>query len=407
MASRTQQARDYKLKVAAGDAVEYYDLRDEPITIGRARDNNLTVRDGRASRMHCKLERDGDAWQVIDTGSQNGTFMNGRRVRKASLRPGDVLQVGSTRITLEKKSTVPELSETRTETEIKVEGGIEFTDEPLTVETLFHLQSVASALNSELNLDKLLSLIVDHAVKLTGAERGFLILMGKKDMEFRVARNFEQQDVSAPEFAVSWSIATQVSTSGQAVLCVNAAEDDRFKTEESVLALGLRSVMCVPFKMRNRVIGVIYVDNRLHKGVFSKTDFRILGILADHAAVALENARLYHEVVDQKSSLESDNRRLHLRLEEQDSRLRTDGQDDEASELGRLGVKGSLVGESAPMRDLKALIRKVAASSLPVLVTGESGTGKELVARAIHELSDRKARKMVGENCCAIPETLL
>ncbi|MCA9321077.1 MAG: sigma 54-interacting transcriptional regulator, partial [Planctomycetes bacterium] len=262
-----------------------------------------------------------------------------------------------------------------------------------------------------LHLEPLLNHVIDDAIEMTGAERGFLILVGKHEMEFRVARNFERQDVGAPEFAVSWSIATQVSSSGQPLLCVNAAEDARFGAQDSVLSLGLRSVMCVPFKVKSRVLGVIYVDNRLHKGVFSKTDFRILGILADHAAVALENARLYQEVVDQKRSLEDMNRRLEHQVEEQDSRLRAAWPDGptrfDPANLDRIGHRGALVGGSAAMRELRALIRKVASSDLPVLITGDSGTGKELIAQAVHALSPRSARRMVAENCCAIPETLL
>ena len=415
MAARTEKTLDgYKLKVAVGDQVEFYDLRGDTITIGRSPENNLAIRDARSSRNHCKLERGDEGWRVVDVGSQNGTFLNGRRVRNAALRLGDVVQIGATKISIERKVPDEDLAQSLTQTEVRVTGDLQLDEEEgLAPETLLRLQQVAAALNSELNIENLLNLVIDNAIELTGAERGFLILVGKKEMEFRVARNFERKEVGAPEFAVSWSIATQVSSSGQPLLCVNAAEDERFSSEESVLALGLRSVMCVPFKVRSRVLGVVYVDNRLHKGVFSRADFRILGILADNAAVALENARLYQEVVDQKRSLEDMNRRLNHEVEEQDQRLRAawpasatprilDG-----SQLDKVGSRGALIGNSAAMRELRTLIKKVAGSELPVLVVGESGTGKELVARAVHSLSPRAARRLVAENCCAIPESLL
>ena len=411
MAVKTD-SKDYKLKVSTGEATEFYDLRGDTITIGRATDNNLPIKDGRSSRYHCKIECNDEGWHVVDVGSQNGTYLNGRRVRRSPFKIGDVVQVGSTKVTLERKLPADDLNDTQTMSEIRVDGNLTLdADEPLPVESLMHLQSTASAMNSELNLENLLNLVIDNAVRLTGAERGFLILVGKNEMEFRVARNFERREVSAPEFAISWSIATQVSTSGQPILCVNAADDNRFGAHESVASLGLRSVMCVPFKVKRRVLGVIYVDNRLHKGVFSRTDFRILEILADQAAVALENSRLYQEVVDQKRSLEEMNRRLNLEVEEQDSRLRA------ALPAGiapldsaggdRRGEHKPLIGESAAMREVKTLIEKVARSDLPVLITGESGTGKEVVACAIHQQSERRKRRMVSENCCAIPETLL
>jgi transcriptional regulator with GAF, ATPase, and Fis domain len=410
---KTHEMTGYKLKVTTKEGHEFYDLRGETITVGRARDNNLILRDIAASRYHFKLESTGDEWRVVDVGSQNGTLMNGRKVRRASFKLGDVIQVGSTKITIEKKVSVEQTLQETVTTELNVHDGATLGagEDSLGSAAMERLQQVARALNSELQIEALLSLVIDSAIELTGAERGFLILVGKKEMEFRVARNFERQSVAAPEFAVSWSVATQVSTSGQAVLCVNAAEDERFATQESVGSLGLRSVMCVPFKVKSRVLGVVYVDNRLHKGAFTKRHFRILETLADQAAIALENARLYNEMLDQKRALEDVNQRLNLQVQEQDSRLRArrvaEGQTDGETPMGRPGLRGSIIGESPAVRDLFALIKKVAGSDLPVLVTGESGTGKELVAQAVHRLSRRAQHKIVAENCCAIPETLL
>ncbi len=402
-----------KLIVRDSGSQEHYDLRHETITLGRAHDNSLPLADPRTSRHHCKIEFVENEWFVVDVGSQNGTFLNGRRVRRSKLMVGDVVQLGSTKVSLEPKVETGTYTETVTQATIDVGGDLRLEEDsdPLSADILLRLQGIASALNTEHELERLLNLIIDNAIELTGAERGFLILVGKQEMEFRVARNFEQQEVSAPEFAISWSIATQVSTSGQAVLCVNAADDDRFGAKESVHSLGLRSVMCVPFKVKNRVLGVMYVDNRLHKGVFKRSQFRLLKILADHAAVALENARLYDEVLGKSQRLEDLNRRLHVQVEEQGSRLRAASQGGvlgmDPGDLDTMGRRGAMVGDSAPMRELKALVRKVASSDLPVLITGESGTGKEVVAQAVHRLSRRSHQNLVSENCCAIPESLM
>jgi serine/threonine-protein kinase PknK len=417
MKTQSEQSQ-WKLKVSTKEGHEYFDLRGEAITVGRARDNNLVIGDISASRYHFKIELVDDGWRVVDVGSQNGTFLNGRRVRKSPLRLGDVIQVGATKISIEKKVNTQHVLQETVTTEISVQEGAKLAEDNSAIEesTFIKLQQIARALNSELRLESLLNMAIDSAIELTGAERGFLILVGKKEMEFRVARNFERQAITAPEFAVSWSVATQVSTSGQPVLCVNAAEDARFGPQESVHALGLRSVMCVPFKVKTRILGVIYVDNRLHKGAFSKRHFRILEILTDQAAVALENARLYSEVVDQKRSLEEMNSRLNVQVQESDSirraatgpvpSFRTSGEDDGAGG-SRPGVRGALIGESQAMREMTALIKKVAASDLPVFITGESGTGKEIVAQTVHRMSRRATHNLVSENCCAIPETLL
>ena len=407
--SKSTVSAGLKLEVTTADGVEEYALDTETVTVGRATTSNLPIRDGRASRQHLKIEPIDDGWRVVDLGSQNGTYLNGRRVRRSSLKVGDVIRIGSTKLVVAVQVPEVEVS-TDTATDLRVAEGAVLAEAPddLHADMLLNLQKVARALNSELNVESLLNLIIDQAIGLTGAERGFLIMIGKNEMEFRVARNFERKEVGAPEFAVSWSIATQVSSSGQAVLCVNAAEDDRFATNESVLALGLRSVMCVPFKVRSRVLGVIYVDNRLHKGAFSRADFRILEILADHAAIALENARLYGEVLEKKQALETRNHELNLQVAEQGSRLEAAvGPVPPSDLIGKVGVRGAFIGESPAMREVLALVRKVASSDLPVLVTGESGTGKEVVAQTVHRLSERHRQSIVSENCCAIPETLL
>ncbi len=399
MSKQADSAVGLKLKVVTTDGQEFFDLRGDAITIGRARDNNLILRDARASRYHARLEQGKTGWSVKDTGSQNGTFVNGRQMKESSLKPGDVVQIGGTRLMLERKTLAAKPIDKTTSCDIQVIGEAAFEDgeDGPRLETLLHLQSVARAMNSELNLETLLNLVIDSAVQMSGAERGFLILMGKGQTEFRVARNFEQETVSAPEFAVSWSIATQVSTTGQSILCVNAAEDDRFGGHESVLALGLRSVMCVPFKVRQRVLGVLYVDNRLHKGAFSRTDFRVLQTLADQGAVALENARLYQDAVEQKVQLER-----AMAQSDADGAANAVVRPPEAE-----SALNSIIGSSSVMEDLRSLICKVAESDLAVLVRGESGTGKEMVVRAIHEESARGRRAFVGENCCTIPENLL
>ena len=162
---------------------------------------------------------------------------------------------------------------------------------------LLALTHVAHAINSSLDLDTVLQLVMDHIIQLTQAERGFLMLRDETGaLRTVTARNWEQETLPAAEIAFSRSVVDQVVQSGEPVLTINAQQDPRFRQQESVALHGLRSIMCVPLKVRERLVGVIYTDNRLRSGVFTPEHQEMLLAFADQAATALENARLFGEV---------------------------------------------------------------------------------------------------------------
>ena len=160
-----------------------------------------------------------------------------------------------------------------------------------------HLQALAGigqVVNSTLELDEVLQVVMDTIVRLTEAERGFLMLRNADgEMESRIARNWEQESINKSEFAISRTIVERVIETGEAVLTTNAREDPRFDGQESIIAFNLRSILCVPLVVKTDLIGVIYTDNRIRSGIFSEGDRDLLISFANQAAVAIENARLF------------------------------------------------------------------------------------------------------------------
>jgi phosphoserine phosphatase RsbU/P len=185
-------------------------------------------------------------------------------------------------------------------------------------ERLDLLLRLTQAFNSTLDLDEILTRLMDEVIAATRAERGFVMLLdddGK--LSFRAARGLDQRTIETPEFEISRGVVGQVAQAGQAVLTSNAQADSRFNKSESVFNLKLRSILCVPLKLKDRTLGVIYVDNRLHVGLFSPGDLDLLNAIASSAAIAIENARLYQVAVD-KGRME---RELHLARQVQSSLL--------------------------------------------------------------------------------------
>jgi len=162
---------------------------------------------------------------------------------------------------------------------------------------LLALANTTQAVNSSLELDEVLQLVMDTIVHLTEAERGFLMLRDTQgEMVTRVARNWEQESINPNEFAISRTIIQRVIESGEPVLTTNAQEDPRFGGQESIVAYNLRSILCVPLKAKTELIGVIYADNRIRSGIFKEAERDLLTIFANQAAIAIENARLFASV---------------------------------------------------------------------------------------------------------------
>ena len=160
-----------------------------------------------------------------------------------------------------------------------------------------HLQALAGigqVVNSTLEVDEVLQIVMDTIVRLTEAERGFLMLRDERgEMVIRIGRNWEQESINKSESSISRSIVQRVIDSGEALLTTNAREDPRFGGQESIIAFNLRSILCVPLMVKTELIGVIYTDNRIRAGIFSESERDLLLAFANQAAVAIENARLF------------------------------------------------------------------------------------------------------------------
>jgi PAS domain S-box-containing protein len=171
----------------------------------------------------------------------------------------------------------------------------------ITLENERHnLQSLAKMgeyINSSLNLNDVLQIVMDTIIGITHAERGFLMLRDDRgDLAIRMARNWEQEAVAEEEFAISTTVVKRVATTGVPILTTNAQEDPRFQSQNSVVVHNLRSILCVPLKVKESTTGVIYADNRIRSGIFTQKDLDLLAAFSNQAAVAIENARLFDSV---------------------------------------------------------------------------------------------------------------
>jgi transcriptional regulator with GAF, ATPase, and Fis domain len=199
-----------------------------------------------------------------------------------------------------------------------------------------------------------------------------------RELEFNCLYARTRQAGQPQLVRVSRTIARQVMKDNVAILGVDVAASGALREVESLAASEVRSLLCVPLTVFQRVIGCIYLDSTNATNRFQEDHLQLVAAIAGISAVALDNAR-----------------RLQW-LEQENQRLTTEVRQEQ-----------SLVGEGARMKEIFQFLARVAPTESTVLIEGESGTGKELAARALHRNSHRANKPFVAINCAAIPETLL
>jgi len=224
--------------------------------------------------------------------------------------------------------------------------------------------------------------------RMTGAERAAMFLMDDSDgmprFRLRASKNLTTSQINHPDFSSSLRMLETVAQSGQGMII--GSEDDESSSFFS--NNNIRSRVCVPMILRKKVVGVLYHDNRLLSSAFKEPDLKLLSFFAAQAAFALDNANAYNEI-----------KRLNQRLSQEKEYYK--------EEHTQCIVSNDIIGQSPPIQKMMAQAEKVAQTETTALILGETGVGKELVARAIHNQSQRRDKPFIRVHCSALPETLI
>jgi len=264
------------------------------------------------------------------------------------------------------------------------------------------LLEIERRLNAQAELDPILKLVMDGLVDITGAERGYLVLVQGGKMSVRARRNMDKRDPASADLRFSRSVVEKVHKSGELFHSLNAPEDPRLMSAVSVRELGIRSILCLPLQTGNRRVGVVYLDNRHKGGVFETVNLERVEMFREKAALAMYRAILEDEVRELKR--ERDALSEKIRLEDAVQRKPATPK---SADRPRHAAFEALVGESKELGSCLRMLEKAAATEAPVLILGETGTGKELAARALHDGGPRAGRTFVAINCAAISATML
>ncbi|MCP5468739.1 MAG: sigma 54-interacting transcriptional regulator [Deltaproteobacteria bacterium] len=262
-------------------------------------------------------------------------------------------------------------------------------------EALLSILKINRALLSEMESPMLFQKILEYATDLSGAESA-LLLEVSEDNALSILAAFNTQ-IDDGQKEISEHIASQVLRSGKSIVTHDALDDESFNQYQSVLALKLRSVACVPIRIHQKVIGLLYLIHRNKIQLFSQEVLSLLEAYSDQAGLALQNNRYLAE-------LKKLNQQLREKLDDAESFI------DQLKEDMRTQLKNpypKILGQSPAIVQILENLDRISDTELSVLILGETGTGKELIARAIHENSHRRSQPFIAINCGAIPENII
>lgn len=275
-----------RLIVMRGAYHRFCEIVGDRLTIGAHPDNDIVLEgDRRISRWHCTMTRRSERYVIKDRQSRTGIYLNGTKTEKAELSYGDRVRLGETVLFF--VSTGKQRDQDQ--------------DQARRISDLLILQEINKELNSSSDINQLLELIMDTAINLIQADRGFLILVREDQLEFRVARNIASEEVKSPEFKISNKVIRTVVKTGEPILTSNAQLD--LKDMKSIAALELRSLLCVPLRVKGKVIGTLYLDSQARESRFDAHGRDLLLAFSDQAAIAYENARLLNEAREKQAIL--------------------------------------------------------------------------------------------------------
>jgi phosphoserine phosphatase RsbU/P len=286
-----------KLRVHDGHGKRLIVLDKPLFTIGRRSTADLNLRPGDVSRDHAQIAWDGNQYLLRDTNSSRGTFVNGQQITKHTLVDGDRIRFGQNDVEIVFEADTTSMS-------VLMETASDVTNLGQMAAILNGLR----ALGSGRVLAEVLAMVLDGALDVTRAERGFIMLANENgELEFKIARGLGRVTLPGTSFATSRQIPREVFATDRAQLVTDLTEG--LSGHDHTVAVGIRHVMCVPLRVASRVaeaspqsthrvLGVLYLDGHERSTMRSSVVLSALEAFATQAALAIESARLYAEAAE-------------------------------------------------------------------------------------------------------------
>jgi putative nucleotidyltransferase with HDIG domain len=294
----------------------------EQKTLGRAPECDIYMPDQGVSRSHCTIENLGQKLEIVDLDSANGSCINGKIVKKGTLRPGDQLTVGPSVLECRISAVAHHASPShepalayREEDGMTIVRKVVDTQfpgvdvvaaaQPGELKNLMRAQrnlaaayQISKVLSTAQDIDGLFEEVIDSVFAAVNADRAALILRdGGNDNDLKVVSARARSHRHAhEEITVSRTVVRDVLEHGVSSLSRDAAADERYREGDSIISQKIRSVLCAPVSTDDSVLGVLYADSRSMTGAFSESDLELLALIGNQAGVAIHRAQLIAQI---------------------------------------------------------------------------------------------------------------
>lgn len=306
---------------AGSTSEEVFPLREGPTSIGRARENDIVILDSSLSRQHARIDHIEDQFTIVDLQSRNGTYVNGVRIDAQALKHGDLIQCGDVVLAFYTTRRPPEDTTPGDRSRIALRDLLLQDREPNRRSALrlknediagrardkFHiLLRVGELLSSPEAIDTLLERILDLLFEIIQAKRAIILLFDENTGKLEPKIVKPPQEPGSTQQLYSSHIVEHVLEKQVGIVSSDTQADLRFSAAESIMHQAIRSSLCVPLKVRDQLIGVMYVDNSSLLVKFGDEDLEFVAGFANQAAIAIENSRLYKALEEQARNREKE-----------------------------------------------------------------------------------------------------
>ena len=301
-----------------------YNLKAGVNSVGREHDNSIVLMHGSISRHHAEITINNDEIILRDRNSKNKTYVNEVEIEKQSLKDGDIVRFGrvvlkfvgdpestSTLTDVEQeesnltvlKKLSPEKTRTAMEELLDIQGTQksvlklrEDDSDRRAVDKLKILLELSKQLSSPEDPEQLLEKILNLLFEIMNVDRAAILLTEEERGTVEVKTLRSRTGMTPSSQFYSKQIVNLVYKTGDAILTGDAVIDPQFEDSKSIIAQSIRASMCAPLKPREETIGVLYVDNLSRSNVYTEEDLEFLTCIANQAAIAIENSKLYQKI---------------------------------------------------------------------------------------------------------------
>ena len=269
----------------------------QTITLGRASDCTIPIRDRFLSRHHAEVLYSSGQWIVRDCGSVNGTLLNGSRLAAATpLKPGDRIGLGDSEVVFQSEDAPSQLIAIDSSSHAK-NLAIPIREAVADRERTAVLASLAIQFIEDRPMSELFDWILDRVMESMQPSRTALALLSSDGQTFSTVHVRRRDPKESADLIISKTLLAEVVQERNVVAYVDTQMEEKLAHAQSIVLQDIRSAVCAPLMVGDAVLGVLYLDFRAARGAVTHEDVRLIAQIARFAAVKLETTRLREEAM--------------------------------------------------------------------------------------------------------------